>query len=805
MRRFLQPVANCDISLTDMLGEIQRDPWPVPQGKRPLRSTGVALSIAVSLLEVGSLLDSLCVEDRERIVDFSHCGRKSLFYKKKREVAEEEGISFGSTQSIIKDILGVRRLNTVLVPKDSTFDQKNARKETASLNLKATTDDPELLKRVITGDETWIYGFVSEITQQATEWRFKNEPRPKKARKAPSKVKVMLTVFFDYQGIVHHEFQQQGSTITADSYLGVLRRLREAIRKKRQELWRSKLWILHHDNASAHTALKISKFLQDHSTSVFPQPPYSPDLAPCDFFLFGKLKKKLKGRKFQSIEEIKVESKKAMKAIPKTDYQGCFADWKKRGHIVMGDSFNSSLFKQSFQRVFAKNDHGDLRMGFNAVLEVKCSREIKICGAIGPCSSLAIKSAHVSDTEIGQGNTCQWKLCSLYPNTTVAIFFEAVNQVGVSQHVHSLSSPVVLYTWTSGTLWLSNKVLSSRERYCIRQVSAMPQEKDQSVVCPQHNAPIPQGGRGCIQFITKYQHSAGHQRIRVTTLSRPWVDSNGGALHQVASGFDQESAAVLMARFACHRAETEDGADVLRWLDRTLIRLCQRFGDYNKDDPRSFRYPENFSLYPQFMFHLRRSQFLQVFNNSPDETSFYRHMLTREDVSQSLTMIQPILYSYSFNGPPEVRPHWYSRVAVTLSDCACVQPVLLDTSSIQPDRILLMDTFFHVVIFHGETIAAWRKAGYQNAPEYGNFKQLLAAPMGDAQEILTTRFPVPRYIDCDQGGSQARFLLSKVNPSVTHNTAAPWGTMAPNVSSTSSTFPSLIALSANVWFPSVRE
>ncbi|UYV78890.1 hypothetical protein LAZ67_17000157 [Cordylochernes scorpioides] len=181
-----------------------------------------------------------------------------------REVAEEAGISFGSTQSIMKDILGVRRLNAVLVPKDMTFDQKNSRKETASLNLEATTDDPELLKRVITGDETWIYGFDSETTQQASEWRFKNEPKPKKARKAPSKVKVMLTVFFDYQGIVHHEFQQQGFTITCDSNLGVLRRLREAIRQKRPELWRSKSWILHHDNAPAHTALKISKFLQDH-------------------------------------------------------------------------------------------------------------------------------------------------------------------------------------------------------------------------------------------------------------------------------------------------------------------------------------------------------------------------------------------------------------------------------------------------------------------------------------------------------------------------------------------------------------
>ncbi|UYV70069.1 hypothetical protein LAZ67_7001701 [Cordylochernes scorpioides] len=91
-----------------------------------------------------------------------------------REVAEEAGISFGLTQSIMKDILGVRRLNTVLIPKDLTFDQKNARKETASLNLEATTDDPEVLKRVITGNKTFIYSFDSETTQQASEWRFKN-------------------------------------------------------------------------------------------------------------------------------------------------------------------------------------------------------------------------------------------------------------------------------------------------------------------------------------------------------------------------------------------------------------------------------------------------------------------------------------------------------------------------------------------------------------------------------------------------------------------------------------------------------
>lgn len=49
------------------------------------------------------------------------------------------------------------------------------------------------------------------------------------------------------------------------------------------------------------------------------------------------------------------------------------------------------------------------------------------------------------------------------------------------------------------------------------------------------------------------------------------------------------------------------------------------------------------------------------------------------------------------------------------------------------------------------------------------------APIDDAQEILQTRFPMPRYIDTEHGGSQARFLLSKVNPSQTHNNMYAYG------------------------------
>ena len=67
-----------------------------------------------------------------------------------------------------------------------------------------------------------------------------------------------------------------------------------------------------------------------------------------------------------------------------------------------------------------------------------------------------------------------------------------------------------------------------------------------------------------------------------------------------------------MARLAACKAESEDAADVLRWVDRSTIKLAAKFGSFMRDAPESFVLPDGFGLFPQFMFHLRRSQFLQV-------------------------------------------------------------------------------------------------------------------------------------------------------------------------------------------------
>lgn len=87
---------------------------------------------------------------------------------------------------------------------------------------------------------------------------------------------------------------------------------------------------------------------------------------------------------------------------------------------------------------------------------------------------------------------------------------------------------------------------------------------------------------------------------------------DGNNADELVAGFDQEAAAVVVARLATHKMETEEDFDATRWLDRTLIRLASRFGDYRKDDPASFQLTPNMSYYPQFMFNLRRSQFVQA-------------------------------------------------------------------------------------------------------------------------------------------------------------------------------------------------
>ena len=84
------------------------------------------------------------------------------------------------------------------------------------------------------------------------------------------------------------------------------------------------------DNAPAHASLGVQQFLGSTNTTVIPNSPYSPDHAPCDVFLFPKMKLKLKGRRFHSIKEIQTVSQTVMKTMKRNDFEKCFRSWKSR-------------------------------------------------------------------------------------------------------------------------------------------------------------------------------------------------------------------------------------------------------------------------------------------------------------------------------------------------------------------------------------------------------------------------------------------------------------------------------------------
>ena len=104
------------------------------------------------------------------------------------------------------------------------------------------------------------------------------------------------------------------------------------MKKKRPELFANSSWILHQDNAPAHTALSVREFLATKQITMLEHPACSPDLAPSDFFLFPKIKEILKGRHFDDIDDIRSNTMAALKAIPQNQFQNCFEGWTRRWH-----------------------------------------------------------------------------------------------------------------------------------------------------------------------------------------------------------------------------------------------------------------------------------------------------------------------------------------------------------------------------------------------------------------------------------------------------------------------------------------
>lgn len=126
-------------------------------------------------------------------------------------------------------------------------------------------------------------------------------------------------------------------------------------------------------------------------------------------------------------------------------------------------------------------------------------------------------------------------------------------------------------------------------------------------------------------------------------MQREWTNLN----QRIIEGFDEEAAAVFMARQCVNKMLYEEQKNIRQWVDHSLVKWAQLYANYVKNDENSFSLPKEMKRFPQLLFHLRRSHFVNRFGISLDESYFKGYCLNRESVVNCLSMIQPALLMYS--------------------------------------------------------------------------------------------------------------------------------------------------------------
>ncbi len=240
-----------------------------------------------------------------------------------RQLATAVNVSAASTHRILKKDLHLKKLSPKFVPHVLTQLQKDSRVEICREHITKIECDPGILARIIATDESWMYTFDPRRNMSDMVWIADDVPRPRKALRARSQKKTMLILFFDSHGVVHTFFLDEG-TVTTKIYLQAVQGMRESLRRKHPDLWNDQNFILLQDNALPHTSDDAEEYFDQMGMELWKHPAYSPDISPCDYWAFPLLKSKIRGYRFQTLEDLKTTVKRELANIPLSEFQNCF-------------------------------------------------------------------------------------------------------------------------------------------------------------------------------------------------------------------------------------------------------------------------------------------------------------------------------------------------------------------------------------------------------------------------------------------------------------------------------------------------
>jgi histone-lysine N-methyltransferase SETMAR len=177
-----------------------------------------------------------------------------------RMTAESLNIPKTVVLRILKEDLGKRMLCVRFVPHCLTAEQREDRVTTCQDIIAMTDAHKHFFNKIIIGDQTWCFAYDPETKRQSSEWTGETSPRPKKLKFQMSRIKTILIIFFDSQGVVHKELVTEGKTVNAEFYRAVMDLLLKRIRRVRPAASCSRDFYLLQDNAPAHKAASVCQF-----------------------------------------------------------------------------------------------------------------------------------------------------------------------------------------------------------------------------------------------------------------------------------------------------------------------------------------------------------------------------------------------------------------------------------------------------------------------------------------------------------------------------------------------------------------
>lgn len=260
------------------------------------------------------------------------------------EIEAETSLCRGTIYGIIHDCLKLKKVTSRWVPHLLSDKNRQDRIRVCEYNLERFRDNRWRLCDVVTGDESWFFWRQIGRKQSHMSWIGEGESPRTVVRQGRFEPKTMVSIFFRTSGAEQITYWDKGKTVDSESYINdCLNPLVSSLQRQRKQSGVKNLKF-HHDNARPHVAQAVIEFLEGQEFIMMEQPPYSPDLAPSDFWLFDYIKERLDNH--TSAESLVRQITKILRETPKKEFQKTFEKWIERMDLCIkfkGDYFEHEI------------------------------------------------------------------------------------------------------------------------------------------------------------------------------------------------------------------------------------------------------------------------------------------------------------------------------------------------------------------------------------------------------------------------------------------------------------------------------